>query len=1048
MSGARSTIDSEVRPGRPTIGPESLFDGDAVAALSPDAVIAIDDSATIVFANLKAERLFGYAIDDLVRRDVTTLIPERFRAKYRGALCRLRRRAGQTAGAWVPFVGLHRTGREIPLEVSSSRWVKHNVVLWFIRDASAKQRAEHVATERSALLAQIADGVVIADPQGRITFVNEAARRLLGARPVGKATEHFTLDAQISTRDGMPLPGDEMPLTRTVRTGATIIDMELRTTRPDGLQAIVQVSATPIMANDGTRLGSVATLRDVTAQREFELRKSEFIGAVSHELRTPITVIQGQAQFLAQKVAARRPPRADIVDRLEKIIQTAKMMTNLVNRLIDVTGTQLGQTIPVSPRLRAGSTYAAPGVEAISEVARALVQETALDRVASVIVDHSLRLFNAAAATVWFFDAQHEALRPLAINALTAMSPLTQRQLQTLPLDATTITGSAARSKQPVEIPDIRAASAELRVTREIFARENYRSGYAQPLIARERLVGVLTVLYAAPHAFIVQERALIQALGDFGAAAIDNARVYRELEEAVDRKAESLALLDSLVETAPIGFAFLDRELRFRQINRTLASLGGVPIETFLGHTIRDSLPWLAEATDPIMSRVLTSGRSTLDVEVGGDVSRGPTVGRCWQVSIYPVCTSKGTVRGVGLVMVDITQRKRAEAEHDRLLNDEQKARQQAEGLAAERAAILGHIADGVLLVDAYGYVTFQNEAARQMIGEAPIGTYLPDFTKVIHLSTPEGRPYAPRALLLVRALRQKETNIRVEQHVHPPQKPPIILESSAAPVLGEDGKQIGAVLSLRDITTQRELERERDALYSAATHDLKNPLTVILGRAQQLERRAQRSELAEMRQLVPAFETLAMSAKRAVLQIDELLDVTRARSGHPSELHCRPTDLMSLLRQVIAEYQTSTNLPRIQLISKVSEVIGCWDSVRLERLFSNLLSNAIKYSPARGEVVVDVRVLGKSTNRWVNVRVRDHGMGIPATDLPYIFEPFRRATNVSARIVGWGIGLTSARYIAQQHGGTITAQSEEGVGSTFSVRLPLNIAGAVATH
>jgi signal transduction histidine kinase len=155
-----------------------------------------------------------------------------------------------------------------------------------------------------------------------------------------------------------------------------------------------------------------------------------------------------------------------------------------------------------------------------------------------------------------------------------------------------------------------------------------------------------------------------------------------------------------------------------------------------------------------------------------------------------------------------------------------------------------------------------------------------------------------------------------------------------------------------------------------------------------------------------------------------------------------------MSLLRQAIAEYQTFTNHSQIRLVSKVSEVYGFWDAVRLERLFGNLLSNAIKYSPAGGDVVVDVRVLGKSTDRCAIVKVRDHGMGIPATDLPYIFEPFRRATNVGTHIVGSGVGLTSARYVAQQHGGTITAKSEEGVGSTFTVRLPLNVAGAVLTR
>src|SRR5262249_3433857 len=156
-------------------------------------------------------------------------------------------------------------------------------------------------------------------------------------------------------------------------------------------------------------------------------------------------------------------------------------------------------------------------------------------------------------------------------------------------------------------------------------------------------------------------------------------------------------------------------------------------------------------------------------------------------------------------------------------------------------------------------------------------------------------------------RALKNKETNVRVEQHARVPGRPPVILESSAAPVVGEDGTQLGAVLTLRDVTVQRELEKERDALYSAATHDLKNPLTVILGRAERLDRQARRSNQSALRQLVPTFDVMAASAKRTVSLIDELLDVTRARLRRSIELNRRPIDLVALLREVIDEYQTS---------------------------------------------------------------------------------------------------------------------------------------------
>jgi signal transduction histidine kinase len=104
-----------------------------------------------------------------------------------------------------------------------------------------------------------------------------------------------------------------------------------------------------------------------------------------------------------------------------------------------------------------------------------------------------------------------------------------------------------------------------------------------------------------------------------------------------------------------------------------------------------------------------------------------------------------------------------------------------------------------------------------------------------------------------------------------------------------------------------------------------------------------------------------------------------------------------------------------------------------------SNLLSNAVKYSPSGGEVHVLLRNEQDAGGNWATISVADSGIGIPASDLPHIFERFHRAANTAGRIKGTGLGLTSALRIVEQQGGTITVTSVEGVGSTFVVRLPL---------
>ena len=125
----------------------------------------------------------------------------------------------------------------------------------------------------------------------------------------------------------------------------------------------------------------------------------------------------------------------------------------------------------------------------------------------------------------------------------------------------------------------------------------------------------------------------------------------------------------------------------------------------------------------------------------------------------------------------------------------------------------------------------------------------------------------------------------------------------------------------------------------------------------------------------------------------------------------------------------------------SSQPELVGLWDPVRIERVLTNLLGNAIKYSPGGGPVSVRLDLEGASPDGAVVVQVQDHGEGIPESDLPHIFERFRRGENVSGRIPGTGLGLAGARQIVELHGGTICAESRVGEGTTFTVRLPIQV-------
>lgn len=129
------------------------------------------------------------------------------------------------------------------------------------------------------------------------------------------------------------------------------------------------------------------------------------------------------------------------------------------------------------------------------------------------------------------------------------------------------------------------------------------------------------------------------------------------------------------------------------------------------------------------------------------------------------------------------------------------------------------------------------------------------------------------------------------------------------------------------------------------------------------------------------------------------------------------------------------------IQLLVDTAQLlVGQWDRERITRAIGNLVGNAIKYSPKGGDVVVRVWRDERLDGPWAVVEVQDHGIGIPTADLPQIFEYFHRGANAVGFIPGTGIGLATVKAIIEQHEGSIHALSQEGVGSTFSVRLPLS--------
>jgi signal transduction histidine kinase len=171
---------------------------------------------------------------------------------------------------------------------------------------------------------------------------------------------------------------------------------------------------------------------------------------------------------------------------------------------------------------------------------------------------------------------------------------------------------------------------------------------------------------------------------------------------------------------------------------------------------------------------------------------------------------------------------------------------------------------------------------------------------------------------------------------------------------------------------------------------------------------------------------------------RIRQLADVARIRLGGTLRLHRAPADLVALAQELSTLHGQTTTRCTIVVETTLPQLIGRWDRDLLERVLDNLLTNAIKYSPEGGTITVQIgtEIAGDQANAVLSVT--DHGVGIPATDMPFVFDRFRRGSNVVNRIAGSGVGLAGTKLIVEEHGGTINITSTVGQGTTVTVRLP----------
>jgi signal transduction histidine kinase len=346
-------------------------------------------------------------------------------------------------------------------------------------------------------------------------------------------------------------------------------------------------------------------------------------------------------------------------------------------------------------------------------------------------------------------------------------------------------------------------------------------------------------------------------------------------------------------------------------------------------------------------------------------------------------------------------------------LANEALDERARASAAATQvRDQILGSMQDGVLLFDGGWRTVFANRAIERHLGarpEALVQVFPPSLRETIR--------------------RVAETE-RVEIAEIETGAPTRWLRVTATPT-GTDGSVLAVIA---DVTEARRLDAIRRDFVANASHELKTPAASIQAAAETLQHVWQEDPAA-----VPRFaEQLEREAVRLSRIVADLLDLSRLESGSQLEDHVH---LDALVREETSRLEVAATDAGLTMDVDAATVPAVRGSTRdLSLLVRNLLDNAIRYTKDAGTVVASV----SADDGAVVLRVSDTGTGIPSKELGRVFERFYRVDRARSRETGGtGLGLAIVRHVAENHGGTVTVESELGLGSTFEVRLPAAIPG-----
>ena len=263
-------------------------------------------------------------------------------------------------------------------------------------------------------------------------------------------------------------------------------------------------------------------------------------------------------------------------------------------------------------------------------------------------------------------------------------------------------------------------------------------------------------------------------------------------------------------------------------------------------------------------------------------------------------------------------------------------------------------------------------------------------------------------------------------------------VIDVNATPISDSEGQVSGVLIVLHNITALRKLERMRSEFVANVSHELKTPIASVKGFAETLLAGA----LDDKETARSFLQIIYDESERLNRLIGDILDLSKIESKR-IPLHFSPVELDSFMERTVQMLQEEARRKRVELVLRVQEELYVEaDEDRLRQIINNLVQNGINYTQEGGKVTISVEAIGEpeSADERIRIVVADTGIGIPKKDLPRIFERFYRVDKARSRSSGGtGLGLSIVKHLIELHHGTISVDSHVGVGSRFTIELPV---------